>query len=83
MNHRRQSTKTAMRIRVILLACALVLPATASFAAEQFKCVLVSDDGNGGSKLDTSQYYVALSIDNDVVSPPIQSQSHLRLVPYP
>lgn len=57
-----------MRIRIILLACALALPATASFAAEKYICILTSDDGNGVYKQDASQY-VALSIDKDAVRP--------------
>ena len=62
-----------MRIRVILLACALVLPATASFAAEKYMCTLTTDGGDSVYKQDTSQY-VALSIDKEAVRPLI----HIR-----
>ena len=62
-----------MKIRVILLACALVLPATASFAAENYMCTLPSGGGNGVYKQDTSEY-VVLSIDKESVRPRI----HIR-----
>jgi len=55
-----------MRIRTALLACVLILPTTASLAAEQYKCILIADDGKGANTLDASQY-VDLSIDKDVV----------------
>jgi hypothetical protein len=59
-----------MRIRVALLACALVLPATASFAGEKYMCTLTTEGGDGVYKQDASQY-VALSIDKKAVRPVI------------
>ena len=60
-----------MRIRVILLACALVLPATASFAAEQYKCPLIITDDNAANPRKDAGQYVDLTIDGGTVRPVI------------
>jgi hypothetical protein len=59
-----------MRIRVILLACALALPATTSFAAGQYKCPLIVTDDVNNPKQDTGQY-VDLTIGDTAVRPVI------------
>jgi hypothetical protein len=59
-----------MRLRVILLACALVLPATASYAAGQYKCPLIVTDDVNNPKQDTGQY-VDLTIGDTAVRPVI------------
>lgn len=62
-----------MRIRIILLFCALVTPSTAGLAAENDRCILTFDGGNGVYRQDPSQY-VALAIDKETVRP----QIHIR-----
>jgi hypothetical protein len=59
-----------MKIRVILLACALVLPAAASFAAEQYKCPLIITEDINKPEQDARQY-VDLTIDGEIVRPVI------------
>ena len=57
-----------MRIRVILFACALALPAAASFAAEQYKCPLIITEDINKPEQDVRQY-VDLTIDDAVIRP--------------
>ena len=62
-----------MRIRVIVLACLLALPATAGVAAETYMCYRTSDSGRGVYTQDPSQS-VVLSVDPGAVRPRI----HIR-----
>lgn len=59
-----------MRISVILLACALAIPAAASYAAGQYKCPLIVTDDVNNPKQDTGQY-VDLTIGDTGVRPVI------------
>jgi hypothetical protein len=56
-----------------LLACLLTLPAAVTLAAEQFKCSLVTDAGNGEHQWHADQY-VKLTLDQELV----QSRIHIR-----
>jgi hypothetical protein len=57
-----------MKIRVILLACALAMPATASFAAEHYRCSLIITRDLFNPVVDYDQY-VRLTIDGKIVRP--------------
>ena len=56
-----------------LLACLLTLPAVAAFAAEQYKCSLVTDAGNGVHQWHADQY-VELTLDQERV----RSRIHIK-----
>ena len=62
-----------MKNPAIFLSCLLALSAATSSAAEQHKCYLISDEGNGVFRQDTSQY-VSLSLDQEGV----RSQIHVN-----
>jgi hypothetical protein len=57
-----------MKILIIVLACALSMPLTASFAIEQYKCTLIITEDTNNPKLDAGQY-VDLTIGGKIVRP--------------
>lgn len=70
-----------MKSPIILLASLVAMPAAVSAAPEQYMCYLISDEGDGVFRQDTSEY-VSLSIDQEFVRPQIHIKAATKEVTF-